>query len=129
VPEPPSFVTGYAADEWSRVAPQLHVLRLLTVIDTMPLAAYCMSYMRWRTAEEVLARMAAGSLTGGLLVRGADGTPRRNPVVKIAADAARDMVRYAGEFGMTPVARSRIAAGVWNQPQGGGKFDGFLGGA
>jgi P27 family predicted phage terminase small subunit len=126
VPDPPSFVTGYAADEWARIAPQLHVLGLLTVVDTMPIAAYCMSYMRWRQAEEVLARMASGSLTRGLLMKGADGTPRRNPMVKIAADAAVDMVRYAGEFGMTPVARSRIAAGVWNQPPAGGKFDGFI---
>jgi hypothetical protein len=37
------------------------------------------------------------------------------------------MVRYAAKFGMTPVARSRIAAGVGGQPQGGGKFDGLLG--
>ena len=35
------------------------------------------------------------------------------------------MVRYAGEFGMSPAARSRIAAGP---PVGPGKFDGFFGG-
>ena len=127
-PEPPPFLQGYAADEWWRVAEDLHRLRLLTLVDTMPLAAYAMSYARWRTTEETLARMAESDpVTHALLVRSTDGNPRRNPLVKIAADAADDMVRYAGEFGMTPVARSRLAAGIGGQPPAGrGKFDGLL---
>jgi phage terminase small subunit len=52
VPEPPLFITGYAADEWYRVAPELHVLGLLTVLDVMPFAAYCQAYHHWRTAVE-----------------------------------------------------------------------------
>jgi hypothetical protein len=35
------------------------------------------------------------------------------------------MVKYASQFGFTPVARARIAAGPFNQPPG--KFDGLLG--
>ena len=35
------------------------------------------------------------------------------------------MMRIAGEFGFTPVARARIAGGP-NPPPGGGKFDGFI---
>ena len=58
VPEAPLFLTGYACDEWYRAAPELHRLGLLTVLDTMPLAAYCQAYHHWRTASEVLARMA-----------------------------------------------------------------------
>jgi P27 family predicted phage terminase small subunit len=54
-----------------------------------------------------------------------DGNARRNPLVKIAADAAEDMVRYASEFGLTPVARSRLAVGVYGQPAP-SKFDGLL---
>ena len=27
--------------------------------------------------------------------------PRRNPLVKVAADTAEDMMRFAGEFGLT----------------------------
>jgi P27 family predicted phage terminase small subunit len=127
-PDPPPFVRGYAADEYWRVAPELHRLGLLTVVDLMPLAAYCMAYTRWRTAEEALARMAeADPVAHALLIKSADGNPRRNPLVKIADDAADAMVRYAGEFGMTPVARSRLAAGVDGQPPPGrGKFDGLL---
>jgi P27 family predicted phage terminase small subunit len=122
-------VTGYASDEWHRVAPHLHRLGLLTVIDVAPLAAYAMAYARWRQAEEALARVAESDVeTSGLMVKTAVGdSRRRNPLVKIAADAAGDMVRYAGLFGMTAIARSRLVAGVYGQPPG-GKFDGFLGG-
>jgi P27 family predicted phage terminase small subunit len=47
----------------------------------------------------------------GLLVKTTDGNARRNPLLKIAADAAEDMLRFAGEFGLTPVARTRLASG------------------
>jgi len=40
--------------------------------------------------------------------------------------AARGMVRHAGEFGLPPVARSRLALGAGGQP-GAGKFDGLPG--
>jgi P27 family predicted phage terminase small subunit len=68
-------------------------------------------------------------LLSGPLVKSTDGNARRNPLLKVSADAANAMLRFAGEFGLTPVARSRIGAGVHGQPPGGGKFDGFLGGA
>ena len=69
VPEPPPFVVGYAADEWRRIAPELHRMKLLSILDVMPLAAYCAAYQRWRTAEEVTARMAEQDPgTHGLLI-------------------------------------------------------------
>jgi P27 family predicted phage terminase small subunit len=106
-PEPPAFITGYAAEE--RAAPDLHVTGLLRGVDCMLLAAYCQHCATWRTAVEALAR------NPGLLVKAPDGTARRNPLVKIAADASFAMLRFANEFGMGPAARSRIAAG-WTPP-------------
>jgi P27 family predicted phage terminase small subunit len=126
-PACPDFLVGYACAEWFRVAAGLHRLGLLSQLDTSVLAAYCISYARWREAAELLARVAANDpTTHGLLVKRQDGNAARNPLVKIAADAASDMVRYAGEFGFSPAARARIAAGVYAEPAG--KFDGLLGG-
>jgi P27 family predicted phage terminase small subunit len=127
VPGCPDFLVGYACDEWHRVSGGLHALGLLSVLDVGPLSAYCEAYARWRTAEEVLTKMAASDpTTHGLLVKRQDGNAARNPLVKIAADAASSMVRYAAEFGFSPAARARIAAGVYAQAAG--KFDGLLGG-
>jgi P27 family predicted phage terminase small subunit len=128
VPPAPLFLSGYALDEWHAVAPELFRLGLLTVIDTLPLAAYCEAFKRWRTSEEILAAMAArDQTTSALLVKDTDGNPRQNRLVQISARAARDMVRYASEFGLSPIARARLAGGPFGDPPGGsGKFDGLL---
>ena len=119
-PEPPPFLAGYACDEWYRVAGELHRLKLLTILDISSLAAYCTAYARWRRAAEALAKIEGlNSVPAGLMIKRA-----QNPLVRIASRAAADMV--ASQFGFTPVARSRIAAGPFNQPPG--KFDGLLGG-
>jgi phage terminase small subunit len=62
----------------------------------------------------------------GLLIK-TDGKPYRNPLIKVVRDAANDMVRYAGEFGLTPIARTRIAQGIHQQAPS--KFDGLLAGS
>jgi P27 family predicted phage terminase small subunit len=75
---------------------------LLTVLDIHILAAYCIAYSHWREAEEKLAEAREKApATRGLLIDG-----RINPLVKIARNAAADMLRLAGEFGMTPSARN-----------------------
>jgi phage terminase small subunit len=61
------------------------------------------------------------------LIKEVAGNPRLNPMVSIARKAAADMVRYAGEFGLSPAARARISAGVGHEPPP-GKFNGLLGG-
>jgi len=125
VPEPPSFLTGYAQDEWWRIAEELRRLKLL---DVMPLAAYCVAYARWRQAEEALAKMGEKDpVTAGMLIKGSLGDARVNPLVRVAASAADAMVSFAGHFGMSPAARARISAGVGYEPPP-SKFDGLLGG-
>jgi P27 family predicted phage terminase small subunit len=117
VPEPPGYLLPYATEEWRRLAPELWHMGVLTVLDLTVFAAYCQAYARWRLAEEALARMTArDSVTHGLLVKTIEGNVRRNPLTKVAADAARDMVTYAGQFGMGAAARARISAGIRFEP-------------
>jgi P27 family predicted phage terminase small subunit len=126
-PKPPPFVSGYAAEEWARIGPELHRLGLLTLVDTAPLASYCMAYERWRIAEEIIARVAVGDhAMHGLLIK-RDNSVAVNPLVVVSRKAANDMVRFASEFGLTPAARSRISAGADGEPQH-GKFTGLLAG-
>jgi P27 family predicted phage terminase small subunit len=126
-PEPPSFLNAYGQDEWWRCAPQLHALGMLTVLDVACLAIYCQSYAIWREATEALAKMADRDETvRALMIKSIDGNAKRNPLVKIAADAGADMLRYASEFGLTPIARTRLAAGGFEPPST-SKFAGLIG--
>jgi P27 family predicted phage terminase small subunit len=121
-PEPLDFLCEAAQAEWRRLAPELHRLGLLTVLDRSVFAIYCQTFGRWLTAERLLE-------TEGLTARGSTGNTVPHPLVKIATQAARDVCRYASEFGMSPCARARMRAG-WAPPDGGGgprKFDGLLG--
>jgi P27 family predicted phage terminase small subunit len=128
-PEAPSYLRGYAIDEWYAVAPEVWRLGLLTVIDIAALAAYCDAYFRWRLAREALARMTERDpITHGLLIKNVDGSARRNPLAKVVADAGVEMLSAAVEFGLTPIARARLgAAGIGGQPGGSSKFDGLIG--
>jgi len=125
-PEPPDFLMSAAKDEWHEVAGELHALGLLTVLDRNVLAAYCQSFARWKQAETLLAELAERDPeTGALTIRSAAGNRMFNPLLQVARGAASDMLKFAAEFGLSPVARTRVAGGI-STP--GGKFDGLLGG-
>lgn len=110
LPDPPEHLFAEAKEEWRRIAQGLYALRLLSTLDINALSAYCQSYAIWKRATIAIDKMA-DPLTGGLLVKTANDNPIYNPLVGIANKAARDMVNYAAEFGMTPSARARINAG------------------
>ena len=79
-----------------------------------------------RMAAESLAKMAANDpVTDGQLIKTKYGDAAANPLVNIARKHAGDMVRFAAEFGLTPVARTRLASGDYG-PSPPSKFDGLL---
>jgi P27 family predicted phage terminase small subunit len=126
VPLPaPEWLGAYAREEWTRIAKELHCLRLLTAFDVMSLAAYCEAYSTWRRAGAMLEEQAAADPeTGALTVTTRHGAVMQNPLVQTMRQAAADMVRYASEFGFTPASRSKIS--VIGARPGPGKFDGLL---
>jgi len=125
-PAAPIRLRDEAREEWARIAPELHRLGLLTVADVRPLALYCLAYGRWCKAEDAMyAAEQNDPHNFGLVVTGSTGSLIANPLVKIASQAAHDVMRYAVEFGFTPASRSRVtgnAAG--SEPES--KFGGLL---
>jgi P27 family predicted phage terminase small subunit len=117
-PEPPEHLTGYAREVWIHLAPELHKLNLLTILDIGPFSAYCCAYARWQEAEEALQR------SGELTIKTAKGHPRVNPLVRIASQAMADMQRIGAQFGLSPNARLRLC-GI-EPPSPPSKFDGLL---
>lgn len=111
LPSPPPHLSDEAKVEWGRVSEALFKVGLLSHVDRAALAAYCQAYGRWVQAERAIAEMAKrDQLTGGLMIKTTNGNAIQNPLVGTANKAAADMLRFAAEFGMTPSARSRIAA-------------------
>ena len=118
-PPPPRHLRGYAREAWLELAPELHRLHLLTILDVGPFSVYCVAYATWRRAEDALARESA------LTMATAEGHQRVNPLVRISSQAMNDMLRYGAAFGLTPSGRLRLSG--MNPPTPPSKFDGLLG--
>ena len=115
-PMPLPFIEAYAREEWERLAPELTRMGLITLVDSAAFGAYCVSFARWRTAEEALAAMASKDpVFRGLIARSKAGTAMENPLVYISRRSAQEMLRFASEFGFSPAARCRIHTGIPNQ--------------
>ena len=112
VPEFPPHLDAEAQEEWARVTPQLMRLRVLTRLDRAALAVYCQAWSRWVDAETKLRQF-------GAVIKTPRGYPVQNPYLGIANTAMATMLRYLGEFGMTPSSRSRIMADEGGASAGG----------
>jgi phage terminase small subunit len=85
-PEPP--LACLREGESQRIAPELHRLNLLTVLDVGPVDAYCAAAARLRQTEEALEYMAKQGK------RGRQGQRQvTNPLLRIASQAMNDMQR------------------------------------
>jgi P27 family predicted phage terminase small subunit len=118
-PEPPAYLSEYAVQEWRRVSGELWRLGLLTILDETSLAAHCCAYGTWRLAEE---KLAGQELVGP----GSERNQVPNPLQKIAAQAARDLIKFGAEFGLSPCARARVSAGLPPGPGQPSKFGDLL---
>jgi P27 family predicted phage terminase small subunit len=125
-PEPPEFLMPEGKAEWRRIISELHALRLVTALDVQLFAVYCQMFARWHAAETALRRMAENdTVTAGLLIKTPDG-PRRNPLLKVANDAGNAMLEFGSEFGLTAIARTRLAAGTEWRSDTNSKLEGLL---
>jgi P27 family predicted phage terminase small subunit len=117
-PTCPSHLCPSAKAEWRRLAAQLTILRILTDLDRAALAGYCQAYGRWVEAERKLHETP-------MLIKLPSGYVQQNPWLTIANKQLELMHKYLTEFGLSPVARSRVSLSAI--PSGKSKFDGLLG--
>src|SRR3954471_9312230 len=115
-PTCPSHLCPSAKAEWKRLATQLTVLRILTELDRAALAAYCQAYGRWIEAERKLQETP-------MLLKLPSGYVQQNPWLTIANKQLELMHKYLTEFGLSPVARSRVSLAGTGP---GSKFAGLL---
>ncbi|MGY8679790.1 phage terminase small subunit P27 family [Bradyrhizobium sp. UFLA05-153] len=116
-PEPPKQLSDRAKKEWRAIAPELHRLGLLTVLDVGPFAAYCSAMAHWRTAEEAIGRLDSLTIT-------TKSGQRMHPLVRIASQAANDALKFGAHFGLSPISRLRLSG--MEPPKPPSKFDGLI---
>ena len=102
IPDCPEHLDDVARQEWARIAPQLHGMKVLARVDRAALAAYCQAWSRWVDAEVNLRKY-------GAVIKTPKGYPIQNPYLGIANTAIDLMRKFLTEFGMTPSSRSRIS--------------------
>lgn len=99
--EPPDFLPDEAQQFWRSTVARLVEVGMLDLVDAAALQMLAVTYARWREAGRRLDR-------DGLVQYGKVGTLIAHPAVRIERDAHLLYIRTAEQFGLTPVARTRL---------------------
>lgn len=118
-PSAPPWLDDEALAEWERVVPTLDQLGLIKAEDRALFSAYCETWSTWVAARK---RIRAEGLT---LTNPTSGHVSTNPAVQVAASAARDLLKLATQFGLTPLAEAGLGAPPTSDAD---EFDAFAGG-
>ena len=124
IPSCPSYIKGVARKEWKLITPELYILGILTKIDRMALAGYCIACGQLAEVEHELAKMKKSNrelsklkrknpnlktqLSNGLVSITSNGNAIMEPLLSVRKQAMELMHKFAAEFGMTPAARARV---------------------
>lgn len=106
--EPPEWVMGVARAKWDDVVPKLQAMRVITPADVEAIARYCAMYEQW---VKYLEQMRRG--LDVIVLRDKDGKVRymqSSPAATMFVKLAASMLRIEQEYGLTPSARTGIAA-------------------
>jgi P27 family predicted phage terminase small subunit len=100
---PPADLPRAALELWNDVVPILGAAGVLNRVDRAALTALC---IQWHRAEQARKALKAE----GIFTTGSTGQIVEHPALGIERTAHQLFVRFAEQFGITPVARARIAA-------------------
>lgn len=104
-PRKPANLPEAASEMWDEIVPILKEAQVLNQIDRAALEALVVQWHRGVQARQVLA-------TEGLFSLGSTGQIVPHPALDVERNAHTLFIRIAEQFGITPVARARIAAAV-----------------
>lgn len=101
--EKPSDLPAAAALLWDEIVPILDAANILNGIDRAALTVLCVQWARVEAARKVIAQE-------GMFALGSTGQIIEHPAVGTERSGTQLFIRVAEQFGITPVARARIAA-------------------
>lgn len=86
---------------WNEVVPYLAEVGMLDIVDRTALELMCVQYDRITQARRKIKRE-------GVMIRGSTHNTVQHPGLAIEREATRLFMSIAEQFGLTPVARSRL---------------------
>ena len=119
VPPCPGNLSPVAQEEWKRLVAETLTLGVLTVADRGILEAAAVAYATWHEAREDVARNGLILSETRLVAGGTYGKPgkkikmlvrKTNPAAGLITASWRQYVSALTELGLTPSARTRVAA-------------------
>lgn len=107
-PECPAHVKEdpIAHEEWNSVCSQLDSMNLLSTTDGRAIELYCLTYSRFRAAQEQVRKY------GDVLLLGQNKYPTLSPYYTAMNRYHEDCRKWLVEFGLTPSARARMRVKV-----------------
>lgn len=115
VPVCPEEAAPEVREVWAYTVEQLVRMGTASTADRDALLCYCEAVVTHRRASAMAAQMAP-------LIEGHRGVMVRNPAIAMQRDAATTIRAFAGEFGLTPSARSEIRKGAANNDAPAAKY-------
>ena len=104
---PPNWMTDAAAANWERLATRMVVLGILRETDY---DAFALMVDALTDYQELTEAIREHGRTYAVTTESGSTMWRPNPEVVQAQDAYRRFVQLAGQFGMTPTGRAKVAA-------------------
>jgi len=106
--EAPENLTGAEVKIWHGLIPRLQDVGILTVTDLEMVVSYCIEYARYIECQRIIKKQGLTKMEAV----GNKGEEKEVPNVhlKISNEAIKNVMKLSIEFGMTPAARTRVAA-------------------
>ena len=98
---PPQELPHDAQEYWTATVTRLVDAGMIDLVDDAALRMLSVQYARWRQAGRVVAQ-------DGHFALGSIGQLREHPAVKIEREAHGLYLKTAEQFGLTPMARTRL---------------------
>jgi P27 family predicted phage terminase small subunit len=99
--DPPEHLTAAAQDFWRDIVVQLVKVGMIDRVDRPALELICTTWDEYTKADRVVREQ-------GFFAAGPTGTIKEHPALKMRRLARAEFFKYAEQYGLTPMARTRL---------------------
>jgi len=110
LPAAPAHLSGTAKRVWKVLGDELVRIGVAAQTDVMAFEVLCEAYATYVKAKGELKKLK------GTTYVTSSGSIKKRPQLAIMAESARTIRQYGIEFGLSPAARTRVAAAIVTNP-------------